>query len=45
MRPRAIAGAALTFLCEKVPPNWTTLRDTVTDNFRVINPKDFRVLA
>jgi hypothetical protein len=35
----------LTFLGEKVPPNWTNLRDTVIDNLRVINPKDFRVLA
>jgi len=42
---REFAGAVLTFLREKVPQNWTDLRDTVTDNFRVINPKDFRVLA
>jgi hypothetical protein len=42
---REFAAAALTFLREKVPQNWTKLRDTVTDNFRVINPKDFRVLA
>ncbi len=38
-------GAMLTFLREDVPKNWTSYRDTVTDNFRVINPKDFRVLA
>jgi transposase len=42
---REFAGAVLTFLCEKVPQNWADLRDTVTDNFRLINPKDFRVLA
>ena len=42
---REFAGAVLTFLREKVPRNWTDLRDAVTDNFRVINPKDFRVLA
>jgi transposase len=42
---REFAGAVLTFLREKVPQNWADLRDTVTDNFRVINPKDFRVLA
>jgi transposase len=38
-------GAMLTFLREEVPKNWGSYRDTVTDNFRVINPKDFRVLA
>lgn len=38
-------GAMLTFLREDVPKNWTSYRDTVTDNFRVISPKDFRVLA
>ena len=42
---REFAGAVLTFLREKVPQNWADLRDGVTDNFRVINPKDFRVLA
>ncbi len=42
---REFAGAVLTFLREKVPQNWPDLCDSVTDNFRVINPKDFRVLA
>ena len=37
--------AMLTFLREDVPKNWTSYCDSVTDNFRVINPKDFRVLA
>lgn len=37
--------AMLTFLREDVPKNWTSYCDAVTDNFRVINPKDFRVLA
>ncbi|MEJ2228961.1 MAG: IS630 family transposase, partial [Alphaproteobacteria bacterium] len=41
---REFAGAILTFLREKVPQNWAEFCDTVTDNFRVINPKDFRVL-
>jgi len=27
------------------PANWASFRDSVTDNFRVINPKDFRVLT
>jgi transposase len=42
---REFAGAVLAFLREKVPQNWADLRETVTDNFRVINPKDFRVVA
>jgi transposase len=39
------ADAALRFLREKVPHNWPDFCDTVTDNFRVINPKDFRVVT
>ena len=39
------ADAALDFLREKVPRNWADFRDSVTDNFRVINPKDFRVVT
>ena len=39
------ADATLGFLREKVPRNWADLCDSVTDNFRVINPKDFRVLT
>ena len=42
---RDFAGEVLTFLRKEVPQNWLELSDTVTDNFRVINPKDFRVLA
>ena len=37
------ADAALSFLREKVPGNWADLCVSVTDNFRIINPKDFRV--
>jgi len=37
--------AMLTFLRDDVPKNWRTYCDRVTDNFRIINPKDFRVLA
>ena len=33
------------FLREEVPRNWANLRDSVTDNFRVISPNDFRVMA
>src|ERR1035438_560937 len=39
------ADATLDFLRDKVPKNWRSFRDSVTDNFRVINPKDFRVLT
>jgi transposase len=37
--------AILTFLREDVPRKWGTYCDQVTDNFRVISPKDLRVLA
>jgi len=37
--------AMLDFLRETVPKNWDTLCDQVSDNFRVISPKDFRVLT
>jgi transposase len=39
------ANATLGFLRETVPMNWANLCDSVTDNFRVINPKDFRVVT
>ena len=38
------ADATLGFLRETVPRNWADLCDSVTDNFRVINPADFRVM-
>ena len=38
------ADATLNFLRGKVPKNWNCFRDSVTDNFRVINPKDFRIV-
>jgi transposase len=38
------ADATLSFLREKVPRNWESLCDSVTDNFRIINHKDFRVV-
>ena len=37
--------ALLTFLRDEVPKNWQKYCDSVTDNFRVISPKDFRVLT
>ena len=39
------ADATLGFLRETVPRDWADLCDSVTDNFRIINPKDFRVVT
>jgi hypothetical protein len=36
--------SVLHFLREQVPKNWAVFCDSVTDNFHVINPADFRVL-
>jgi transposase len=38
-------AALLGFLRDEVPKNWRIYCNSVADNFRVINPKDFRVLA
>jgi transposase len=38
-------NAILTFLREEVPRKWAVYCDEVSDNFRVISPKDFRILA
>lgn len=37
--------AILTFLRHEVPRKWHVYCDAVSDNFRVISPKDFRILA
>jgi len=42
---REFAGAVLGFLRQSVPRHWPDFRDSITDNFRVINPNKFRVLA
>ena len=39
------ADATLDFLRVEVPRNWTDLCDYVSDNFRVISPRDFRVVT
>ena len=39
------SDAILTFLRDEVPRNWRRYGDDVTDNFRVISPKGFRILA
>jgi len=37
--------AMLGFLRDDVPENWRSYCDEVTDNFRVIDPKEFRIIA
>jgi transposase len=39
------ADATLGFLREDAPKRWREFRRAVTDNFRVINPREFRVMA
>jgi transposase len=39
------ADATLGFLRQDVPKRWRKFRSAVTDNFRVIDPKKFRVVA
>jgi transposase len=42
---REFKAAVLGFLREQVPRNWHRLCDEVTDNFRIIDPAKFRILA
>src|SRR4051794_10295982 len=42
---REFCTALLSFLREDVPRNWRSLCDSVSDNFRVIDPDQFRVLT
>ncbi|MEO9189484.1 MAG: IS630 family transposase [Acetobacteraceae bacterium] len=42
---RDFSTAMLNFLRHEVPGNWREYCDQVTDNFRVINPTKFRILA
>jgi hypothetical protein len=42
---KEFANNVLSFLKEKVPRRWHDFRDSVTDNFRVIDPAAFRVVA
>jgi len=42
---RDFADAVLGFLSRTVPQRFDEFSSTITDNFRVINPKDFRILA
>jgi transposase len=40
----AFRAKVMTFLIQGVPKNWHTLCDSISDNFRVIDPARFRVL-
>jgi transposase len=42
---REFSTAMLTFLRDTVPARWDVLCDEVTDNFRVITPTDYRIVA
>jgi hypothetical protein len=42
---REFSTAMLNFLRHEVPRNWHNLCDEVSDNFRIINPKDFRIIG
>jgi len=42
---REFRRAILKFLRSTIPKNWEFFRDRITDNFRVISPGDFRVVA
>jgi transposase len=42
---RDFSIAMLTFLRDTVAANWDVMCDEVTDNFRVINPTDYRIIA
>jgi transposase len=39
------AEATLHFLRDEIPRRWAEFRTKVTDNFRIISPKDFRLLG
>jgi hypothetical protein len=39
------SSAMLNFLRGDVPRNWRIYCDEVTDNFRIINPTKFRIIA
>ena len=39
------AETTLEFLRDEVPRRWAEFCDSVTDNFRIISPKDFRLLG
>jgi len=42
---RDFKAATMAFLTHTVPKNWTELCDQVSDNLRVIDPANFRIMA
>jgi transposase len=42
---KEFSAAILTFLREDEPANWREGCDQVTENFRIINPTEFRIIA
>ena len=42
---REFAEAMLHFLRAEVPNRWGEFADSITDNFRIIRPANFRILA
>jgi transposase len=42
---RTFQTAVLTFLRYDVPRKWSEFCDQVSDNFRIIDPNDFRVIG
>ena len=42
---REFADAMLHFLRAEVPRRWGEFADSITDNFRIIRPASFRILA
>lgn len=42
---KEFSAAMLAFLRDEVPGNWEDFCDEISDNFRIINPKAFRILA
>ena len=38
-------AAILTFLNQTIPKKWEHFRDRINDNFRVISPANFRIVA
>jgi transposase len=41
---KEFADTTLEFLRENIPRNWEEFSESITDNFRVIKPKDFRLV-
>ena len=37
-------AAILTFLCDRIPKDWSEFCDQISDCFRIITPADFRIL-